>query len=171
MNITTCHQSPSPEISPETIKTLVADMNRTGFAVLPAFLAPSLLEDLVRFVEAAVAKAGGEYVALIGENAVRGTILAKLSGSPSFADLLHHLYEEGLGRPAPDQSLFQILRCLKGTSGLGHSLRFHYDSYVVTALLPVIIPATGRAGHLVMAPNGRPVRSSYFLNLLDKLKL
>ena len=60
-----------------------------------------------------------------------------------------------------EQSVFQVLRCLKGKSGLKHALRFHYDSYVVTALLPVIIPSQGSAGHLVMAPNWRPVRSSY----------
>lgn len=171
MNSTTRHESPVPEISPETIKALVSDINRTGFAVLSSFLSPSLLEDLVRFVEAAVAGAGGEYVAFTGENAVRGTLLAEMSSSPVFTGLLHHLYQEGLGRPAPDQSLFQVLRCLKGESGLKHSLRFHYDSYVVTALLPVIIPTTGSAGHLVMAPNCRPVRSSYLLNLVDKIVL
>jgi hypothetical protein len=41
----------------------------------------------------------------------------------------------------------------------------------VTALLPVIIPSQGSAGHLVMAPNWRPVRSSYLFNLLDKIIL
>jgi hypothetical protein len=65
--------------------------------------------------------------------------------------------------------LYQVLRCLKGKSGLKHALYFHYD--VVTALLPVIIPSQGGAGHLVMAPNWRPVRSSYLFNLLDKIIL
>ena len=60
---------------------------------------------------------------------------------------------------------------MKGKSGLKHALRFHYDSYVVTALLPVIIRSTGSAGHLIMAPNRRPVRSSYLFNLLDKIVL
>ena len=60
---------------------------------------------------------------------------------------------------------------MKGKSGLKHALRFHYDSYVVTALLPVIIPSQGSAGHLVMAPNRRPVRSSYLFNILDKIIL
>ena len=106
-----------------------------------------------------------------GEEAVAGTLLAKLSTSTAFVNLLHQVYEQGSGRAAPNQSLYQVLRCLKGKSGLKHALYFHYDSYVVTALLPVIIPSQGSAGHLVMAPNWRPVRSSYLFNLLDKIIL
>ena len=160
-----------PEVSRETIIDLVADMNRVGFGVLSGYLAPADLEELRRFVETAVAAAGGEYVVFTGEEAVAGTLLDKLSASPAFVNLLHQVYEQGSGRAAPNQSLYQVLRCLKGKSGLKHALKFHYDSYVVTALLPVIIPLQGSAGHLVMAPNWRPVRSSYPFNLLDKIIL
>jgi hypothetical protein len=160
-----------PEISGETVIDLVADMNRVGFGILSGYLQPADLEDLRRFVEAAVAAAGGEYVVFTGEEPVAGTLLDKLSASPAFVNLLHQVYEQGSGRPAPNQSLYQVLRCLKGESGLKHAFRFHYDSYVVTALLPVIIPSEGSPGHLVMAPNRRPVRSSYLFNLLDKIIL
>jgi hypothetical protein len=159
------------EISRETITNLVADMNRVGFAVLSGYLEPADLKDLPQFVETAVAAAGGEYVVFTGQEAVAGTLLDKLACSPAFVDLLHQVYEQGSGRPVPNQSLYQVLRCLKGKSGLKHAFRFHYDSYVVTALLPVIIPSQGSAGHLVMAPNRRPVRSSYLSNLLDKIIL
>jgi hypothetical protein len=159
-----------PEISRETIIDLVADMNKVGFGVLSGYLEPADLEDLRQFVETAVAAAGGEHVVFTGEEAVAGTLLDKLSASPAFVNLLHRVYEQGSGR-APNQSLYQVLRCLKGKSGLKHAFYFHYDSYVVTALLPVIIPSVGSAGHLLMAPNRRPVRSSYFFNLLDKIIL
>jgi hypothetical protein len=160
-----------PEISREKIVDLVGDMDRVGFGVLPGYLEPADLEDLQQFVRAAVSAAGEEYVAFAGEEAVAGTVLQMLSASPAFVNLLHQVYEQGTGRLAPNQSLYQLLRCLKGESGLNHALRFHYDSYVVTALLPVIIPSQGRAGHLVMASNTRPVRSLYLFNLLDKIIL
>jgi len=160
-----------PEISRQTIIDLVADMNRVGFGVLSGYLKLADLEDLRQFVETAVAAAGGEYVLFTGEEAVAGTLLGKLSASPAFVNLLQQVYEHGSGRAAPNQSLYQVLRCLKGKSGLKHAFYFHYDSYVVTALLPVIIPSHGKAGHLVMAPNWRPIRSSYLFNLLDKIVL
>ena len=118
-----------------------------------------------------MAAAGGEYVVFTGQETVAGTLLDKLPASPAFVDLLHRVYEQGSAHAAPNQSLYHVLRCLKGKSGLKHAFCFHYDSYVVTALLPVIIPAQGSAGHLVMAPNWRPVRSLYLFNLLDKIIL
>src|SRR5260221_273057 len=136
----------------DRIVDLVADMNRVGFGMLSGYLEPADLEDLRQFVETAVAAAGGEYLVFTGEEAVAGTLLEKLSASPAFVNLLHQVYEQGSGRAAPNQSLYQVLRCLKGQSGLKHGLHFHYDSYVVTALLPMIIPSQGSAGHLVMAP-------------------
>ena len=160
-----------PEISRETITDLVADMNRVGFGVLSGYLKPPDLKDLRRFVETTVAAAGGESVVFFGEEAVAGTLLGKLPALPAFVNLLHQVYERGSGRAAPNQSLYQVLRCLKGKSGLKHAFYFHYDSYVVTALLPVIIPSHGKAGHLVMAPNWRPIRSSYLFNLFDKIIL
>src|SRR5260221_1033557 len=163
-----------PEISGERLIDVVACMNKAGFGVLPGYLNPADLEDLQRFVENvenAVASAGGEYVVFTGKEAVAGTLLERLSASIPFVNLLREIYQEGSGQPAPDQSLYQVLRCLKGETGLRHALRFHYDSYVVTALLPVIIPQSGSAGHLVMAPNRRALRTSYLFNLVDKIIL
>jgi hypothetical protein len=160
-----------PKLSRERIAELAADMNTKGFGVLPDYVQPEDLARLRSFVEGAVSAAGEQYVSFAGEEPVRGTLLQTLSNSPAFADLLHQVYELGAGAPTPDQSLYQVLRCLKGESGLKHALLFHYDSYVVTALLPVIIPTEGLTGKLVMAPNTRPIRSSYLFNLIDKIIL
>ncbi len=64
---------------------------------------------------------------------------------------------------------YQVLRCLQGSTGQRHSNRFHYDLYVLTALLPIAIPETGMSGDLVLLPNARTIRTWYFLNVLDKI--
>ena len=46
---------------------------------------------------------------------------------------------------------------------------FHYDSYVLTALLPVAVPDEGRRGDLLMIPNTRGIRRLYLSNVLDKI--
>lgn len=56
-----------------------------------------------------------------------------------------------------------------GRSAKRHSLYFHFDSYVVTILVPVIIPDAGQSGQLIMFPAVRPVRKSYWRNVIDKL--
>jgi hypothetical protein len=160
-----------PEISANDVLGLATSMNTFGWGVYSDYLAPADLELLANFVQRAVEDTGGQYIAFSGPEPVAGTMFEELGRSPQLTKLLRALYQAGLQRPAPRQGLYQLLRCLKGQSGLKESLRFHYDSYVVTALLPIIIPATGAAGHLIMLPNTRKVRSNYLFNLLDKVIL
>jgi len=163
--------SNAPDVSDETVRTLVADMNRAGVAVLPNYVEAGDLRSLQDFVQSAVDKANGEYVVFNGKHEVTGTLLESLANTPQFERLMHRVYELGAGKPAPTQSLYQVLRCLKGNTGVKQALIFHFDSYVVTALVPIIIPNKGRKGHLVMAPNLRKERAFYFINLIDKVLL
>ena len=83
------------------------------------------------------------------------------------------MYQLQTGSKAPDQPYYQILRCLTGDVGRStrHSLKFHFDSYVVTLILPIEIPAGLGNGEFIMLPNVRDIRRSYARNLLDKLWL
>lgn len=156
-------------VSDQAVRRLVAQIEHTGFAVLPDYLPAEDLAGLQAFVRQAVERSGGEYTVFNGKTAVAGTLLADLPEDAGFASLLRRLYEGVMRQAAPAQAIYQVLRCLAGESGLPESLIFHYDSYVVTLLLPILIPTQGKRGHLVMAPNLRRVRPSYVLNLLDKL--
>ena len=48
-------------------------------------------------------------------------------------------------------------------------MRFHFDSYLLTVLVPISIPSEGAPGHLLMFPSMRSVRSSYLHSMWDKL--
>jgi len=159
------------EVSEATLDKLIADINRDGFGMIPNYVPAEHLERMRRFVNGAIAAAGQRYVGFVGRDAVAGSAFADLSGTPAFQDLMHRVYERGTNRTAPDAGLYQVLRCLAGETGLAHSLIFHYDSYVVTALIPVEIPRQGQTGDLVMLPFRRGIRSSYLANLFDKLLL
>ena len=89
-----------------------------------------------------------------------GYAARQAAASPAFVNLLHLVYEQGSGHAAPKQSLYQVLRCLNGKSGLKHAFCFHYDSYVVTALLPVIIPS-------VSSFDRSPIATGPFLKTMD----
>jgi hypothetical protein len=158
-----------PQIEDDVVRTLVDEMNRAGLACLPSFLDPADLRDLQAFVRAAVEAAGGEYVVFTGKEAVGGTVLETLAESEAFNGLIRRVYEQGMRRPAPDQGLHQVLRCLAGETGQKEAYIFHYDSFAVTLLLPVLIPTGPQRGDLVLAPNLRTVRPHYALNLVDKL--
>ena len=160
-----------PEVSDSTIKELVTTINTQGWASIPNFLAPADLEHMQSFVDTAISRSNGEYVHFNGRDSVAGSGLEELADSPSFQQLIRRIFEQGTGRTGPDQKFYQVLRCLSGESGQKNSLIFHYDSYVVTALFPIRIPDSGKSGDLVMLPNTRKVRSSYWVNAVDKMML
>ena len=62
------------------------------------------------------------------------------------------------------------MRVLTGWQGIRHSNIFHYDSYVVSILLPVQIPHGPQEpeGNLVMFPNLRNARRSAIVNIVDE---
>ncbi len=160
-----------PDVSQSQISALVAELNTTGFTSIPNYLQPDDLARMRAFVHAAMQKSGNEYVGFGGPGEVAGSGLDELYHAPLFVKLMRDLYERGTGKKAPEQDFYHVLRCLSGQTGQKHSLLFHYDSYVVTALIPIEIPKEGRAGDLLMFPNTRRIRPAYLLNAVDKVLL
>ena len=160
-----------PEISPEEITSLVSELDRTGYGCVPNYIRSEDLSRMKRFVRTAIVHSGNEYIGFGGPEETAGSGLDELYYAPAFGQLLRDVYEKGTGKPAPDQPFYHILRCLAGPSGHRNSLIFHYDSYVVTALIPIEIPTNGRTGDLIMFPNKRRLRNSYMHNAVDKVLL
>ena len=160
-----------PVVSLTSVAHLVSDLNSRGYGFIPDYLAPRDLEKAQIFVANAISQSGKEYVHFNGPDPVAGSGLEELAVSADFEALMHAVYEMGTGRSAKPEKYYQVLRCLAGKSGQKNSLIFHYDSYVVTALLPICIPKTGMRGDLLMYPNTRKIRNSYLANGVDKLLL
>lgn len=147
---------------------IVADIDRQGYGALNNYVSEEELEPVRAMAYAAVRESGGEYVCFTGPDALAGTVLGELPQSAAFKDLCRRVYELGTGETAPEVDFYQIFRCLQGSTGLAHSYRFHYDSYVLTALLPVAIPEDGLRGDLLVIPSTRRIRRWYLSNALDK---
>jgi hypothetical protein len=160
---------PYTTFSDEQVDELITSINRDGFAVLPDWASPEQLRQFQLVVERTAAEAGNDYVALNGQEAVIGTPLYEWGGAGQFLELCKRIVASALGEPSKDPSLKQVLRCLTGKGGRRESLIFHYDSFVLTTIMPVCMPQLGETGDLLMLPNQRPLRSHYARNLLDKL--
>ena len=160
---------PYSTFSDAQIKSLIKAIDSDGYAVLPDWANAAQLTDLQGLVTQAVAAAGNDYVALSGRQAVKGTTLYDWGGSRDFMDLCRRITEGATGERSSDTTLTQTLRCLTGNGGRKESLIFHYDSFVLTTIMPICMPEDGERGDLLMLPNRRPLRRSYAHNLMDKL--
>jgi hypothetical protein len=150
-------------------RSLAQQITANGYAVIDDFVRPDDLSAAQAFVADAIASNAGEYVGFSGTEHLAGTFLAELPDDPNFVALCRGIYESEVGKPAPDVGFYQILRCLSGGSAKKHAMRFHFDSYVLTALIPVTVPDHGNPGRLIIHPNTRGIRRSYLRNLLDKV--
>lgn len=151
---------------------LVEQIESAGYGVVEGLLDAAALETARGFVQKAIKASSGAYVGFSGTDELAGSGLDVFGRSDSaFRALTDRVYELGTGQKAPAVDYYRIMRCLTGHSAAEHSYVFHYDSYVLTILLPIEIPVTGQTGDLVMIPNTRGIRSSYGRNLLDKLAL
>jgi hypothetical protein len=160
-----------PELSDADITRLSDEVDNTGFGVLTDFVSHDDVARMQNFVINAIDKANGEYVGFTGSAAVAGSGLEELAASASFRRLIERLYATGTGRTPPKQEFYQVLRCLSGQSAQIHSRVFHYDSYVVTVLIPIKIPTKGQTGDFLMLPNTRSIRNKYIWNAMDKVLL
>jgi hypothetical protein len=160
-----------PVVSPQQVSQLVDELETTGFACIPNYVQPDDLRRMQTFVNKAIEKAGNQYVHFNGPDSVTGSGLEDLAHSEEFCKLIYDLYEAGTGKTADKEEFYQVLRCLTGNTGQKNSLIFHYDSFVVTALIPIHIPAEGLAGDLLIYPNTRKIRPNYAINVVDKVLL
>lgn len=150
---------------------IAEQIDREGFAVIEDYVAPHDLHTAQEFVRQAVAANGGNYLALTGPDRLGGTFLEEWPRNPAFLALCRGIYETSFGRPAPAPAFHQVLRCLSGSRAAANSLNFHYDSYLLTALIPILMPERGESGDLLIIPNTRRLRAHYALNFLDKIAL
>jgi len=163
------HESWRCSVTDAEVLRIATEIDRQGYGTLVDYVSEEELQPLRTIAQGAVSTTNGEYIHFTGVAAFGGTVLLDLQQSPAFKELCRRLYNLGTAKAAPEADFYTIVRCLKGRSGQRNSYRFHFDSYVLTALLPVVIPNQGPAGDLVIIPAARPIRRSYIANLLDKV--
>jgi hypothetical protein len=153
--------------TPETTKSLADSMDQRGFACLTDCLSESDLEQLRFRVSGAGLDPTGKYAVLQDRKTFDETALAKIPASPEFQLLCRQLLKFAT-RSTTTEDHYQVVRCLNGEVGRKNSYFFHYDTYVLTVLMPITIPQTGERGDLVLFPNVRGIRRTYLHNLFDK---
>jgi hypothetical protein len=150
------------------VEEIADSMRRTGFGRVENAMPSDELRALQAFARDAVRRTGDES-AYLAPDALAGTAIGELARSPQLNTFLAQLHQAAALRPpAPEESIYAGLRCLHGRTGAASSLQYHFDSYTVTALLPVEIPTSGNRGDFLYYPNLRAVRRSAVVNIAEK---
>lgn len=160
-----------PDLADSTLARIVQDMNQNGFGMVEKCIDEAHLSSLRAFIMQKVVEQRGEYGPFDPGHSGSDSLLNALSLSSEFNRSCRTIYRLGTGKTGPDQTFYHILRWFSGDTGEQHAYFFHYDSYVLTVLIPAVMPSRGPMGDLIMFPNRRPIRNTYLTNLFDKVLL
>ena len=161
------------ELPAEEIDRAIQAMDRDGYAKIAKFFPDEMVDEARQFVNGELDRHAREYFSYIGREPVRESVLADIGASANFRNLLARDYAKGTGKRPPEKGVYQVLRVLSGRTGLKEAFQFHYDAYVVTALMPIAIPsgAGEKRGDLVIFRSCAGVRSNVVVNLVEKVLL
>ncbi len=160
------------QLNAQDFHCIADELSNRGTACIANFISSEQLVSLQNTVAAEAEKHKNRYFAHHGGSEIESSLLGTLGASTEFRGLLEKVYQAGAGKDAYSDEIFKVLRCVQGTSGRRESNCFHYDASLVTALLPIEIPTEGvDRGDLILFPNLRRVRSSVFLNVVEKALL
>ena len=160
--------NPFANLSFHDVEQIATEIASDGVACVPAGFSDDAMGQARDQAMSAVERAGGEYTARTGPDGLNGLILTELSTHPAFAQLCRSLCVLLGFTPPADCSTKQVLRCLAGGTGLDHAYYFHFDSFELTAVVPIVMPQEGKTGDLILLPNFRPRRKSYMVNMVEK---
>jgi len=164
-------EEPSPiDFQQWSADEIVRQVRLKGYHEVAA-LTPEQVEEARVQARRAADNNGGEYIAIDGQHGLSGYLLSDLHRDAGLVELCSGIYEAIFDRTAPDKELKQLLRCLKGTSGQSESSYLHFDSYLVTVIIPLDIPDEGQTGDLILVRPRRPLHQPYLVNLIEKLVL
>jgi hypothetical protein len=152
------------------VENLYVSINQKGFGVLHNVVPDSVLTPTREYITNELARHGGQYFGFGGQDWIGHSPLNAIFSARGFHMVLNGLYQRAMHGEPPSQRILPVLRVLAGTTGLRHANRFHYDSYIVTALVPILIPnrPDEPRGNLVMYPNMRNARGPAAVNILEK---
>jgi len=159
--------------SPENINEIIALIKEEGFFCLEGAVKKPFLEELKNSVNGLIDIYGKRYFSLIHPHQGKEKLnlpFEDIFKSRDFNILLNKLSDAMSITKIDNSEGFNILRVVTGDKTDDQSLKFHYDSTLITALIPIFIPEglESESGHLIAFPNSRKVRSSAILNVLEK---
>tara|TARA_Y100001970_G_C14237761_1_gene862964 strand:+ start:1981 stop:2772 length:792 start_codon:yes stop_codon:yes gene_type:complete len=161
---------------PENLSDITDIIKQNGFYCLEGAVKPAFLSELQGNVNKLINIYGKRYFSLIHphkrlENKDQLKLpYENIINNIDFSDLLNKLSSEFSINKKGNSERFNILRVVTGEKTDDQSLKFHYDSTLVTALIPIYIPdgLENESGHLVVLPNARSIRGSIIVNIIEK---
>jgi hypothetical protein len=154
-------------------RALAEKLDTEGFVCIENAIDPAWIERAQAYVHEQIAERGKRYFVVTLPSRVEGSPANQLTEDPGFRGMMEDLVRLGCPRAKLEDEIYNGLRVVAGQSGDKKSLIHHYDRYVITALVPILIPEGPKRlkGELLLFPNTRKYRRFALFNILEKAVL
>ncbi len=159
------------ENSKQVVENIVSNLNSTGFCCIDNVLSDELQKEFSDEVIKLVKLKGKRYFSVVNVMSDDDLAFKAISNNNKLTSLLTSVAKAALDREVSKSDSLSVLRVVTGQAADTQSLKFHYDAFALTALIPIIIPdgPLEKSGHLVTFTNLRKFRSLFFFNLVEKI--
>ena len=153
-------------------KYLLTQIKKQGIAEINDFIDQKKLNELQNFIYNEINTKQKGYRGCVGAKNLESSPFKNIDSNYGITKIFERLLLQISKFKRNDNKLYQVLRVLSGENqGLKQAYKFHYDAYVLTALLPIIIPnrADGMNGDFLYLMNRRKLHQNFLRNVFQKL--
>ena len=158
------------DTSDENIKKIYNLLDHNGFHCIDNSIPNNLIDKWRNEINGYLNENGKRYFSKMNPADDPNSVFSSIKDSVSLVTLINKFASKALNRKIEDSESLNVLRVITGKNAESQTLKFHYDAYAITALIPIFIPE-GRAvesGHLVAWLNLRTFRNMQIINMIEK---
>ena len=156
-------------INPDDI---IRQIKTNGIAEIDNFLDQETLYQLQEYINNEIKNNPKGYSGSVGKEAIKGSPLEYLDRDFGIMELLEELHSKSFPKRESNKNSLQVLKVQSGggISGKKNAYMFHYDAYLLTALLPIIIPTRndGLNGDFMYLKQRRNYHNNLVRNIIEK---
>jgi len=156
--------------SADSIDNIFKKLNDTGMYCIENSISEDFLISLRAEIKKELILKGSRYYSEINPADNNSSPFSKIIKNNDFIKMTNLLASKALKRNVDNSESLNVLRVVTGKKAESQTLKFHYDAFALTALIPIFIPdgPLEDSGHLVSWLNLRKLRKFQFLNLIEK---
>ena len=158
------------DTSDKEINHIFDNLNKTGMYCIKDAISRELLDSLRNEIKSELVSKGDRYYSKINPANNSQSTFSAIKKNTNFIYLTNTLSSKALGRDVDDSESLNVLRVVTGKKADTQTLKFHFDAYALTVLIPIFIPdgPLEDSGHLVSFLNLRKLRKFQFVNMMQK---
>jgi hypothetical protein len=148
-------------------------LDTSGVLEIADALHPEFISECREFLEKKLLQNGKRYFTITNIVDTTGSPFSKIEQCDRLRYLINKLVtSSGIKQSDENYLQGQNFRVIAGEKSKEQSMKFHYDSSILTMLVPIVIPEgpAELSGDLIAFPNIRPFTSSILMNMFGKIK-